>query len=184
MQKLHRNVMERIKEKRPDISSWQLKRNTGNGGVYFWVDDDTCFDVTFTPSFNKQKKTIALRLWLDFYVGRPERLAGKTFDELMLEPVFADSLNRLDAVLAPLLKDTWYFNGRTYEGNATYFPSYIDELRYIHDCGWMSGDITNNPQFWIDLEKPSYFEEYEVVDTIADVLIANYDFRKAMKGFK
>lgn len=184
MQKLHKNVMERIHQLRPDIDKWQLKRNTGNGGVYFWIDDDTCFDVTFTPSVNS-KKQIALRLWLDFHVSRPERLTGKTFDELMQETAIADSLGKLDSVLAPLLsKKTWFFNGRTYEGNATYFPSYIDELRYIHDNGWMAADITNNPQFWIDLEKPSHFEEDKIVDTIARVLIANYDFRKAMKDFK
>lgn len=184
IQKLHRNVMERIKEKRPDIERWQLKRNTGNGGVYFWIDDNTSFDVTFTPSINAENK-IALRLWLDFHVARPERLNGKTFDELMQESIIADNLNKLDAVLAPLLsKRTWFFNGRTYEGNTTYFPSYIDELRYIHENGWMSGDITNNPQFWIDLEKPSHFEEDKIVDTIARVLIANYDFRRAMKDFK
>lgn len=184
IQKLHRNVMERIKEKRPDIERWQLKRNTGNGGVYIWIDDNTYFDVTFTPSINAENK-IALRLWLDFHVARPERLNGKTFDELMQESIIADNLNKLDAVLAPLLsKRTWFFNGRTYEGNTTYFPSYIDELRYIHENGWMSGDITNNPQFWIDLEKPSHFEEDKIVDTIARVLIANYDFRRAMKDFK
>lgn len=184
IQKLHKNVMERIHELRPDIDKWQLKRNTGNGGVYFWIDDDTCFDVTFTPSVNSNKQ-IALRLWLDFHVSRPERLNGKSFDELMQESVIADNLNKLDAVLAPLLsKRTWFFNGRTYEGNETYFPSYIDELKYIHENGWMSGDITNNPQFWIDLEKPSHFEEDKIVDTIARVLIANYDFRKAMKNFK
>ena len=184
IQQLHKNVMERLHERRPDIDRWQLKRNTGNGGVYFWIDDDTCFDVTFTPSINA-KKEIALRLWLDFHVRRPDRLAGKPFDELMQEPLIADSLNKLDSVLAPLLsKRTWYFNGYTYEGCETYFPTYIDELRYLHDKGWMSDDITNNPQFWIDLKTPSQFEEDKIVDTIADVLIANYDFRKAMRGFK
>ncbi len=184
IQKLYKNVMERIHELRPDIDKWKLKKNTGNGGVYFWIDDDTCFDVTFTPTINSNKQ-IALRLWLDFHVSRPERLNGKSFDELMQESVIADNLNKLDVALAPLLsKKTWFFKGRTYEGNETYFPSYIDELKYIHDNGWMSGDITNNPQFWIDLKKPSYFEEDKIVDTIARVLIANYDFRKAMKSFK
>lgn len=183
IQKLHKNVMERIHEKRPDIDRWQFKRNTGNGGVKFWLDDVICLDITFTPSVNS-KKQIALRLWLDFNVKRPERLNGKSFDELMQEPAIADNLNKLDSVLAPLLSKAWFFNGRTYEGNSTYFPSYIDELRYIHNSGWMSCDITNNPQFWIDLEKPSHFEEDKIVDTIANVLIANYDFRKAMKDFK
>lgn len=183
IRKLYTNVMARINAIRPDINKWQFKRNTGNGGLYFWIDDDTCFDVTFTPSVNAQKK-IALRLWLDFHVSRPERLNGKSFDELMQEATIADSLKQLDTVLAPLLEKNWFFNGYTYEGTNTYFPSYIEELRYIHNKGWMSGDITNKPQYWIELAKPSYFEAEEVVNTIADVLIANYDFRKAMKNFK
>lgn len=184
IQKLHKNVMERIHQLRPDIDKWQLKRNTGNGGVYFWIDDETCFDVTFTPSVNSDNQ-ISLRLWLDFHVSRPERLTGMTFDQLMQETVIADSLGKLDSVFIPLLsKKTWFFKGRIYEGNATYFPSYIDELRHIHDTGWMAADITNNPQFWIDLEKPSHFEEDKIIDTVAHVLIANYDFRKAMKDFK
>lgn len=127
-----------------------------------------------------------IRLWLDFHISRPERLNGKTFDEIMQEPIIAENLNRLDAVLTPLLaSDTCeWFKGRLYEGNLKYFPSYTDELRFIHNNGWMSGDITNNPQFWIELEKPSHFEEHKIVDTIADVIIANYDFRKSMKNFK
>lgn len=181
--KLHSNVMSRINALRPDINKWQFKRNTGNGGLYFWIDDDMSFDVTFTPSVTPDKK-ISLRLWLDFYVALPERLNGKTFDELMQEQAIADNLCRLDSVLAPLLTKNWFFKGCKYEGNNDYFPSYIDELRYLHNNGSMSDSITNNPQYWLVLDKPSYFESNEVVNTIADILIANYDFRKAMKNFK
>lgn len=62
IQKLHGNVMARINEKRPDISRWQLKRYTGNGGVYLWIDDNTTFDVTFSPEINNSTKRISLRL--------------------------------------------------------------------------------------------------------------------------
>jgi len=41
--KLHSNVMLRINALRPDINKWQFKRNTGNGGLYFWTDDDMYF---------------------------------------------------------------------------------------------------------------------------------------------
>lgn len=181
--KLHQNVMNRVSEKRPEINKWQFKRNTGNGGVYLYIDDKY-FDVTFSPSINARKQ-IALRLTLNFYVSCPERLNGKRFDELMQEAVIADSLNALDKVLVPLLdKNTWFFSGQTYEGYDSYFPSYIDELRYIHSKGWMSGLIANKPQFWIELDKPSHFEEEKIVDTIADLLIANYDFQKSMKSFR
>ena len=54
--KLHNNVVERIKQLRPDITRYQLKRNTGNGGIYIWFDDDAYFDVTFTPAINSKMK--------------------------------------------------------------------------------------------------------------------------------
>lgn len=181
--KLHGNIVERIKQLRPDITKYQLKRNTGNGGIYIWFDDDACFDVTFTPAINS-KNEIALRIWLDFHIARPERMNGMSFDELLQDEQLSSSLTALDTILAPLLKSAWYFNGRTYDGQSSYFSSFIDELRYIHKMGWMSGDITNNPQYWIDLQKPSHFEDSKIVDTIAKVLIANYDFRKSMKDWK
>lgn len=181
--KLHKNVTDRIREKRPDITKLQLKRNTGNGGVYVWTDDDTYFDVTFTPEINKDNQ-ISLRIWLDLHISRPERLNDKSFDELMQDQLISDSLHGFDSVLSPMLKDKYFFKGRVYDGNESYFQSLTDELRFIHDNGWMSGDITNNPQFWIELGKPSYFEEAEVVDTIADIIAANYDFRRAMSEWK
>lgn len=181
--KIHRNVTEYIKKKRPEISRWQLKRNTGNGGIYIWYNDSDCLDVTFTPSVN-QKNQIALRLWMHFYTPRPDRMKGMSFSDIIQDPTVSKALEALDSVIRPLLKNTYYFKGRTYEGNKTYFPSYSEELKFIHDNGWMDGDIFNNPQFWIVLDKPSLFEDKQIVATIGDMLIANYDFRKAMENFK
>lgn len=183
--KIHSNILTYITNKRPDITRMQLKRNTGNGGIYVWFNEpDDCFDVTFTPSVN-QKGKIALLLWMHFHVRRPERMKGMSFDEIFQDHTISEALLALDTVIAPLLdKSTWYFHGRTYEGNKTYFPSYIEELRFIHRNGWMDGDITNNPQFWIDLDKPSHFEDKQIVATIGDMIIANYDFRKAVLNFK
>lgn len=181
--KLHENVIERMKTLRPDITRYQLKRNTGNGGIYIWVDEDNSFDVTFTPAINS-KNEIALRLWLDFHISRPERMLGISFDEIMNDEQLSSALTHLDSVLSPLLKEAWFFNGRIYEDQKSYFLSFSDELRYIHEKGWMSGDITSNPQYWIELKKPSHFEDNKIVDAIANVLIANYDFRKSMKDWK
>lgn len=182
--KIHRNIWDYVNEKHPEIPNMQLKRNTGNGGIYIWLNDKDYLDIVFTPSVNR-KNQIALRLWMDFHIARPERMKGMSFDEIMQDATISQTLEALDAVIKPLLdKNTWYFHGRTYEGNKTYFPSYIDELRFIHSNGWMDGDITNNPQFWIDLDKPSYFEDKQIIATIGDMLIANYDFRKALQDFK
>lgn len=182
--KLHRNVAAYLKEKRPNIGHIQLKRNTGNGGIYIYYNDNDYLDVTFTPSINR-KNQIALRLWMHFHIPRPKHMIGMSFDEIMQDPVVSSAVNALDAVISPLLhKDTWYFHGRTYEGCKTYFPTYIEELRFIHKKGWMDGDITDNPQFWIDLDKPSYFEDKQIIATIGDMLLANYDFRIAMQNLK
>lgn len=185
IKKLHINVLKRIREKRPDIYKMTLKKNYGNkGGVFFWVDDDTSFDVDFFPSVNQENK-IALGLVIDLYVPRPERLEGKSFDEIMQEPAFSESIRRLDAVLSPLLAKTWFFEGRKYNGS-TYFSSYTEELRYLYESNadMLNGSLANNPQFEISLGKASSFEDSNIVDTIADVLVANYDFRKSMKDFK
>lgn len=181
IQKLNKNVADRIREKRPDVKIWKLKKITAdgcNGGIKFRVDENTYPDIAF--SLVNSENRISLRLWLDLNVKRPERLIDKSFDELLKEPQIADNIRRLDEVLAPLLQNSGFFKGRIYDSNASYFPSYTEELRHIHNNGAMPADITNNPHFWIDLDKPSRFEDDDIVDTIARVLIANYDFRKAM----
>lgn len=181
--KLHHNVTEYIKKIRPDINHWKLKNNTGNGGIKIWYNDSNYFDVTFTPSIN-QKNQIALRLSMNFGVPRPERMTGLSFNEIMQDPILSKALASLDSIIKPMLENTDYFNGRMYEGYDSYFPSYSEELKYLHDKGHMSADIFDNPQFWIDLAKPSLFEEKEIVASIGNMLIANYDFRKEMENFK
>jgi GTPase SAR1 family protein len=181
--KLHTNVIEYIHKKRPDISNIKNRRNTGNGGLYVWYTDEDYFDVTFTPAINAENK-IALRLWLDFETKTPERLLNKSFDEIMEEEVIGDAILKLDAVISTLLsKCDWFFKGRTYEEN-TIFPTYIDELKYLHQNGYISGVITNNPQYWIDLEKPSHFEDRQIISAVGDLIIANYDFRKSLVNWE
>ena len=121
---------------------------------------------------------------MSFGVPRPERMIGWSFDEVMQDPTVSKALESLDSVIKPLLENEDYFNGRTYVGYETYFPSYFEELKFLHNKGHMSADIFDNPLFWIDLAKPSLFEEREIVATIGDMLIANYDFRKIMENFK
>ena len=176
--KLHKNIIARFKEKLPETRI-QMKRNTGNGGFYIWYNNNKRFDITFTPSVNKENK-ISLKVNLAFHFRRPERLIGKTFDEIMENEKISSEIRRLDTVISPLL-NSWFFKGKTYEGTTTYFSSYVDELRFIHNKGWLERDITNNPQYWIVLDKPSHFEEKTIVDSIVKLLIANHDFRKNME---
>ena len=152
--------------------------------IYIWYEEDASIDVVFTPSTNS-KGQITLRLWLDIHVSRPERMKGLTFEDIIKDECLAKSLADFDSVLTPLLdKSLWYFEGRIHEGQQTYFPSYTEELHYMHEMGWMSDEITDNPQYWINLDKPSLFRDPQIVDVVAKVLIANYDFRKSMKNWK
>lgn len=181
---LHDDVVARIRALRPDITRFQQKRNTGNGGLYIWYDKDACIDVTFTPSVSSEGQ-ISLRIWLNFHIPRPKRMEGLSFDEMLSDEHLAKSLAACDAVLAPFLNEsTYFFSGPIHESYQTYFPSYTEELRYRHKKGWMQNDITDNPQYWIKLNKPSLFRDSQVVDVVAKLLIANYDFRKSMKDWK
>lgn len=182
--KLHKNVIDYIKTKRPDITDFRLKNNTGNGGIKMCYGEDSWFDVTFSPSINPDNQ-VSLRLWLDFNIRRPERLRGKSFDEIMEDTTVQKSLSELDSVLSLLLSEkAWFFKGQGHDNNKIYFASYIDELRYMHGKGWLSEDITNNPYYWVNLEKPSHFEEKQIFSAIGDLVIANYDFRIAMKDWR
>ncbi|MDE5795125.1 MAG: KAP family NTPase [Muribaculaceae bacterium] len=179
--KLHRNVIDRMKILRPEIST-KPKYNTGNGGVYITLDKKTKLNITFRPVI-KDNGCISLRISPDFKLSRPERMMGLAFDEIIMDPHLYSGLSALDSVISPLLTSVWYFKGRTHEGHPDSFKSYLDDLRYCHVKGWLSEDITDNPEYSIDLRKASLFEDEKVVDTIANLLIANYDFRKSMKDW-
>ncbi len=191
--RLHDNVIGRMKELRPDITNFQPKKNRGkNGGVIFRLSKDFQYDVIFTPEINTQNE-VSLRIWLDFQVPRPDRYKGKPFDELWDDEQLLSAVKEVDHILTPLLSSdrNWFFEGKHFEGAENYvvgfkdyFRSYRDELRYLHQRGWLDGNITNNPEFWIKLKKPSHFEEKNIVDILAKLLIANYDFRKKMLNWK
>lgn len=185
MEKLHQNIISYVIEKRPDISKYKLKKNTGNGGIYIWYGRKNTdrFDVTFSPSLDSGK--IALQITLDMQIQRPERLKGKSFDEIMEDQTFNTAISRVDSVMSPLLnKNTWFFHGKIYDETNSYYPSYEEELRYIHRMGWTTDDnVTNNPQYRIILDKPSYFEDRSIISSIGDTLIANYDFRCILKDW-
>lgn len=182
--KLHANVINRIKQLRPDIDKYQLKRNTGNGGMYLWISEEKYFWVIFNPFVNEDNKVV-LRIQLDICVERPERLKDKAFDEVVEDDCIADALKGFDAVLAPLLGESiWYFRGRTYNNDIS-FSSYLEELRYLHEKGYMQDElITDNPDFFIVFDKPSCFENTDVVDVVANVIIAGFDFRKTWLHWK
>lgn len=176
---LHHRVSSLIKLKRSDIPKIQQKRNTGNGGLYIYYPDDKSLEVIFRPKIAKDK--IACEIILTTSARRPQRLMGKSFDEIVADSKINDAMMAIDRCIAPLLKDVYYFEGRTYpeSGLGTYFNSFSKEMKYRIDQGWMPDHVSANVSYWINLKSESLFSDKAIIETIADVIIASYDFRWA-----
>ena len=177
--KLHDAVFHRIKEKRKDIERIQLKKNTGNGGFYVFLPKEGSVEVILRPKVLPDK--ISLELVLSTQVKRPDALIGKSFEEMLQNDKVAKMLSNFDNVISPLLKDVYYFEGRTYPESdmGTYFKSFSDEQAYRCSQGWHPEHISQNVQYWINLANESLFEDKAVVETLADVVIANYNLQIA-----
>ncbi len=177
--KLHDAVFHRIKEKRHDIDRIQLKRNTGNGGFYVFLPKEGYVEVILRPQLLSDK--IACELILSTQVKRPGHLLDKSFADMMTDEKVNAMFTSFDKVISPLLKEVYYFEGRTYpeSGMKTYFTSFCDEQAYRCGQGWQPVHISQNVSYWINLANESLFEDKAIVDTIADIIIANYDLRVA-----
>ncbi|MDE6552187.1 MAG: KAP family NTPase [Muribaculaceae bacterium] len=183
IQNLYENVGTRIQERRPDIESLRFRNNTGNGGFKFKVDDGSGYNIKFVPSCNSDD-TITLKIEMSTRIMRSEAMKGMSLDEMLKNPVLAQALSDFDSSISPLLQGMHYFNSVHSKEDNSSFMSFSEELRYLHEAGHMSGDITHDAVYLINLPKPSDFENREVVDAIADMVIANYDFRNSMKDWR
>lgn len=178
---LHSNVVARIQEKRPDISRIQYKRNTGNGGFFVYLPDETGFEVVFRPRVKEDK--VVCELWLGTRVLRPQSLLNKTWDEMVEDPTVAQMYAIMDNCVAPLLNGAHYFEGFTYHdaGFTTYFKSFSEEQKWRASQGWSDDKICENESYYINLANESLFSDRAIVKTIADVVIALYDFHVLSK---
>ncbi len=178
---LHSNVLARIQEKRPDINRIQCKRNTGNGGFYIYFPDDSWIEIVIRPHVTTDK--IACQLSLDTRVIRPESMRGKSWEEMMTNPTVAKMYAIMDNCIAPLLKDAHYFEGYTYQdyGYTTYFKSFSEEEKWRNSQGWSEDKISESLSYYINLASESLFSDRAIVKTIADVLIAVYDYHLMAK---
>lgn len=177
IEKLHQNIIAGIQKLRPEIDEIKRKKNTGNGGLYIRYGRKKDLEVTFSPSLLSDNK-ICLKITLNLLIPRTQELKAASFEEILVREGFADALAQFDSVIAPMLRDNWFFEGKTYDGQKSCFKSYEEELRHIHACGEAKKIITNSPQYYINLAKVSHFEEPQIIDAIARLLIAALDFRK------
>ena len=163
--KLHSNILNAIRAKRPEIdkernkkSRIKLKRNTGNGGLYIRTADGKHneIELTMTLSIVPETKKVRLDLSVNPYADNPAFCHGGTLHEEGIESGMSENLKRLESSLSSLKTDN----------------------------GWLSESSDGDNGLYIELDKPSYFEDMKVADTIADLLIAYYDFRKSLYARK
>ena len=180
---LHRLVSSMIRSRRPDISEIKRKNNTGNGGLFLSYPDGKRMEVIFRPRVTKDK--IACEILLRTGAKSPEHLIGKSSEEIMSDPKVSEAMSAIDRTITPLLKDVYYFEGRTYpeSGLGTYFKSFSDEMKLRMDKGWLDGNVANDVSYWINLKSEELFSDRNVIETITDAILAAYDFRKAAANF-
>lgn len=182
IQKLYDNVGRRIRQLRPDIENIKVKNNTGNGGFKFSDENNRGYDIRFIPLY-EPNNSVTLTIEMSTKIMRSEDMLDKTLDDLLENNQLTTALSELDAKISPLLQKLSFFESKHSNENL-WFTSYSEELRYMHEKGHMSGDVTHDAVYRLKLQKASDFEDGRVVDAIADIVIANYDFRKTMSTYR
>lgn len=180
---IHHRVFEKIKNKRPEITRIQIKRNTGNGGFYLYLDDENSLEVILRPTFNANHNKVVLEIKLATWTRRTPEMMGKPLAELLENPIVKKMYERMDKVLKPLLQNTYYFEGRTYpeSGLGTYFKSFTEEHAHRDKHGWMPIHITQEVVYWINLANESLFSDNAIIETLTDSILAAYDLRLEAK---
>ncbi|MDE6042549.1 MAG: hypothetical protein K2G07_03265, partial [Muribaculaceae bacterium] len=179
MSKLHEKVRQSINQKRPDIDEITPKNNTGNGGFNLFTDEEgRKYGVKLVPSYN-QDKDDQDKDEVKMVVEMSTRIARSTpemkdleLEDMLMQTGMKNDLSKFNSVVMRLLKD-----GLITSKNGNY-GSYEQELKDMHKQGHMSGDITHDAEYLIS-GNPKYFEDEKVANALADLIIANYDFRKA-----
>ncbi|MDE6498288.1 MAG: KAP family NTPase [Muribaculaceae bacterium] len=172
--KLHERVRQSINQKRPDIDEITPKNNTGNGGFNLFTDEEgRKYGVKFVPSYNQDKDEVKMAVEMSTRITRsmPE-MKDLELEDMLMQTGMKNDLSKFNYVVMRLLKD-----GLITSKNGNY-GSYEQELKDMHKQGHMSGDITHDAEYQIS-GSPKYFEDEKVANALADLIIANYDFRKA-----
>ena len=179
MSKLHEKVRQSINQKRPDIDEITPKNNTGNGGFNLFTDEEgRKYGVKLVPSYNQDKDDqdkdevkMVVEMSTRIARSKPE-MKDLELEDMLMQTGMKNDLSKFNSVVMRLLKD-----GLITSKNGNY-GSYEQELKDMHKQGHMSGDITHDAEYLIS-GNPKYFEDEKVANALADLIIANYDFRKA-----
>lgn len=171
---LHSNVWEYISKKRPDIPNPQPKRNTGNGGYFIFFPDgvnkhgNNYFEVIFQPM--QTDKNIALKINLDVWNKRPEKLKEASYDEVINDAEVREAIKPLANVVEEL-SGYGIIEGCSYDGNI--FKNLYDEYKYREGEMWNS--MAHWAAYWIKQPVSSDFEGSRIIGAIGDLIIGAYD---------
>lgn len=169
--KLHENVWNYIDKKLPGIRS-QFKRNTGNGGYYIYLPDDSYFEVVFQPSQDEDMKTIHLRIWLNIWNTVPDSLEDKNLEEILNTPQIKNVILPMEETVARL-SEKGIIEGRTWDDKI--FSSFTEEQLYRQDELNSNNYFVGDTDYWVNLSNASDFEDPTIIKGIGDLILAAYE---------
>ena len=175
--KLHDNVWNYIQSKIPGLRS-QFKRNTGNGGYFIYLPDDTYFEVIFQP--NEGVGKVALRIFLDVWNRRPDRLKDAPYSEVISDQAVLNVLQPMNRVVKRL---TQYglIEGRTYDDKYR-FNDIVEEYKFREGELWEA--FSGTLDYWINVKSVVDFEDSQIVKAIGDLIIGAYEMNTLAKSIK
>lgn len=172
---IHDSVIQAIKNN-PEEIKIKPKRNTGNGGFDVFYENTKSMEIILHP-YPKKDNKIGCEIIVPTGKRRPERLIGKSVNEIIGDTKVKSLFDIMDKCVAPLLSDnTDYFSGRKYSGYNTYFKSFSEEQKFRFEQGWLDKHLSAGVSYWITFEDA---DDTKPLQAITDVIIAAYKFRKA-----
>lgn len=167
IKKLHNNVGRYLSAKLPSLRL-QVKRNTGNGGYYIYLNDDSYFEVVFQPCEGIGK--IALRVFLDVRNERPERLKGVPYSEVISDPMILKVIEPMNETVKLLIRQG-LIEGRIYESKYC-FNDVVEEYKFRWGELW--NDFSGALDYWVNVRNASAFEDKTIVAAIGKLILAAY----------
>lgn len=170
--KIHSNVWQYVSSVIPELRS-QFKRNTGNGGYFIYLPDDSYYEIVFQPSQNEEKTKVTLRVFLEIWNHSPERLNGSAAETILNDDAVKASIATFNDTVSRLTKKG-LIESHTWE-DAGPFNNYIDELKCRRDEMQNSNCMSLNVDYYLNLASAADYEDPTIIKAIGDLILASYD---------
>ncbi len=175
VKKLQSNVMKRVEALRPDIKKWDFRKVFKfNGGIKFRKNSKLWRETVVKFETGQENNATRCDIVLDLSLNKPERMRNLTNEEIFGDEKFGSMLSILDETIGSALKH-WFVKGPNVDD--TTFGNYSEYLRFLYDHDWADGKLAVDARYNISFDRASKFELQEVINLIAELVIANYDFQ-------